>query len=175
MPPTHASVRTRVSRAAVIAAAAGSILLQACATAPGVTPVSAAAADSLRRSSPARVVLVNVWATWCKPCLEEMPALVRLRSEYSRDDLDLIILSADDLSDVDTAVVPFLGKTGVDFQTYVFGGDDQDEFIRTFDTTWSGALPATFLSSRPAGVSRTLVGGRSYEQFKAEVDALLAR
>jgi thiol-disulfide isomerase/thioredoxin len=175
MPFTSAPLRTRVSLAAFFAAAAGAMLLQGCASAPGVTPVSAAGADSLRRSSTARVVLLNVWATWCKPCLEEMPGLVRLRSEYSRDDLDLILLSADDLSDVDTAVAPFLGKAGVDFPTYVFGGGDQDAFIRTFDTTWSGALPATFLSSRPSGASRTLVGERSYEQFKAEIDALLAR
>jgi thiol-disulfide isomerase/thioredoxin len=175
MPSTHASVRTHVSRAAVIAAAAGSVLLQACSTAPGVAPVSAAAADSLRRSSHSRVVVLNVWATWCKPCLDEMPGLVRLRSEYSRDELDLIILSADDLSDVDSAVVPFLEKTGVDFPTYVFGGGDQDDFINALDTAWSGALPATFISSPSTGVARTLVGERTHEQLKSEIDALLER
>jgi thiol-disulfide isomerase/thioredoxin len=175
MPSPHAGARTFSPRAALIAAAAGSVLLQACSTAPGVTPVSAAAADSLRRSSRARVVVLNVWATWCRPCLGEMPGLVRLRSEYSRNDLDLIILSADDLSDVDSAVVPFLEKTGVDFPTYVFGGGDQDDFINALDSTWSGALPATFISSPSTGASRTLVGERTREQFKSEIDALLDR
>jgi thiol-disulfide isomerase/thioredoxin len=171
----HPPGRTAVPLAAVLAAAAGSLLLYSCTAAPGITPVSAAAADSLRRSSHSRVVLLNVWATWCKPCLDEMPGLVRLRSEYSRADLEVILLSADDLSDVDSAVAPFLRKTGVDFPTYVFGGGDQDAFIRALDTTWAGALPATFIASPPSGPSRTFVGGRTYEQLKAEVDARLAR
>jgi thiol-disulfide isomerase/thioredoxin len=169
----HAPGRVTVPAAALLAAAAG--LFSACATAPGVTPVSAAAADSLRSSSRARVVLLNVWATWCKPCIDEMPGLVRLRSDYSRDDLEVILLSADDLSDVDSAVVPFLRKSGVDFPTYVFGGGDQDAFIRALDTSWSGALPATFISSRTAGASGIFVGERSYEQLKNEVDERLSR
>ena len=144
---------------------------------PTVTPVSAAGADSLRRSSGARVVLLNVWATWCRPCMDEMPALVRLRSEYSRADLDIILLSADALSDLDSAVVPFLSNTGVDFPTFIIGEKDQDAVIRALDPGWSGALPATMISGRgPAGGDpRTLVGEHSHEQFKHEIDALLAR
>jgi len=171
----HARGRGAAPARVLIAAVAGSILIHACATAPGVTPVPPSAADSLRRSSAARVVLVNVWATWCKPCKDELPGIVRLRSEYPRADLDVILLSADDLSDVDSAVVPFLRRNGVDFPTYVIGGGDQDAFIRALDTEWSGALPATFLTARASGASRRLVGERTHEQLKTEIDALLAR
>lgn len=158
-----------------LAAAAAALLVQACTAGAGVTPVTAAGADSLRRSSDARVVLVNVWATWCKPCLDEMPGLVRLRSEYPRADLDLVLISADDPADLDTAVVPFLRGSGVDFETWIYAGRDQDALIRGLDSSWSGALPATFLSSPATGASKTLVGERTYEQLKTAVDELLAR
>ena len=172
MPTLHSVARA--PRYAVVAAA-GLALLQACSGGPSIIPVTAAGADSLRRSSTSRVVLLNVWATWCRPCLEEMPALVRLRSEYSRADLDVILLSADDPSDADTAVAPFLAKTGVGFPTYIFGAGDQDAFINALDSSWTGALPATFLSSPSAGTSRTIVGARTYEQFRGDIDALLGR
>lgn len=159
-------------------AVAGALALAGCASRATVEPVTADGVDSLRRASDARVVLLNVWASWCRPCLDEMPGIVRLRGEYSRKDLDVILLSADDLSDLDSAVVPFLDKTGVNFPTYIIhfiGEGDQDAFVRSLDPGWSGALPATLISARGPAGSRTLVGERSYEQLKKEVDVLLAR
>ncbi len=102
-----------------------------------------------------------------------MPGIVKIRKEYSGEDLEVILLSADDLSDLDTAVVPFLAGAGVDFPTYIMGDGDQDALIRTLDPGWSGALPATLLSKRGSGASRTLVGERSYDQLKKEIDGLL--
>jgi thiol-disulfide isomerase/thioredoxin len=163
--------------AALLAAAALFLgaAFHGCAREAPVVPVGAAGIDSLRRSSGARVVLVNVWATWCRPCMDEMPGLVKVRGEYSRDDLEVILLSADDLSDLDSSVVPFLRKTGVDFPTYIIGDKDQDAVIRALDPEWSGALPATMLTVRDAPEPRTLVGERTVEQFREEIDALLAR
>lgn len=146
-----------------------------CASNATVTPLTSAGVDSLRRSSPSRVVLLNVWATWCRPCMDEMPGLVRLRREYPRNDLDVILLSADDLSDLDSAVVPFLSRSGVDFPTYIIGERDQDAFIRTLDTGWSGALPATMIARRGAAESRTIVGERTFDQLRSDIDALLDR
>ena len=164
-----------VTMAALLVAFPVMMTQYGCSTALTVETVTAAGIDSLRHASTARVVLLNVWATWCRPCLDEIPGLVRLWEEYSRDDLDLILLSADDLSDRDSAVVPFLKGTGVSFPTYIIGGGDQDAVIRALDPEWSGALPATILSARGDGASRTLVGEQTYDQFKTEIDALLAR
>lgn len=160
---------------ALAMALAGLTLSGGCSRALTVGRVSASGIDSLRRASQARVVLLNVWATWCRPCLDEMPGIVRLREEYSRDDLEVLLLSADDLSELDSAVVPFLERTGVGFPTWIIAERDQEAVIRAIDPDWSGALPATVLS-RPGGAeSKTLVGERTYEQLKTEIDALLAK
>ncbi len=157
-------------------AVAGVLAFAGCSGRAAVEPVTAIQVDSLLRSSEAKVILLNVWATWCQPCLDEMPAIVKLRAEFNHRDLEVILLSADDLSERDSAVVPFLGRVGVDFPTYIFAqmpGDGQDALIRSLDPEWSGALPATFLTVRGSGTTRTLVGERSYEVLKREVEVLL--
>lgn len=166
------SGRLAVALAVVVA---GSLALAGCSGRATVVPVTASGIDSIRQASESRVVLLNVWATWCKPCLDEMPGIVRLRADYSGDDLVVLLLSADDLSDLDSVVVPFLERTGVGFPTYIIGDRDQDAVIRALDPEWSGALPATILSRRGGGRSETLVGERTYEQLKTAIDALLAR
>src|SRR5204862_7182849 len=58
----------------------------------------------------ARPLLVNFWATWCAPCREEFPDLVKIRSQYSADRLDFALVSLDDVSDIDKAVPHFLSE-----------------------------------------------------------------
>ncbi|MCZ6670720.1 MAG: TlpA disulfide reductase family protein, partial [Acidobacteria bacterium] len=69
------------------------------------------------RAAGGSVTLVNVWATWCKPCLEEMPDLLRLGKEYRDRGMKVILVSGD----FDTqmpAVIEFLERQGVDFPSY---------------------------------------------------------
>jgi thiol-disulfide isomerase/thioredoxin len=95
------------------------------------------------RKPGARAVLVNVWATFCEPCREEMPDLLRLYRARQTRGLRLVLVSADDeggRADVEKA----LASWGVDFPSYLKTGDDND-FINGLDPRWTGALPASFL------------------------------
>ena len=110
------------------------------APAPPLTPVGAGELLARVQQSPAELVLVNVWATWCQPCREEMPILVELGR---RAELELLLVSAD-FEDQMPEARRFLGSVGVDFETYHKRGGDM-AFINALDPGWSGALPATFL------------------------------
>ena len=90
-----------------------------------------------------KVVLLNVWATWCGPCLEEMPEILRFRKDYLGQGVEVILVSGD-WDTESQQVEAFLGELGVDFPTYLKAGDDM-EFIETMSPEWSGALPASFL------------------------------
>jgi len=118
-----------------------------------------------------RVVLVNVWATWCDPCREEFPALVRLQREIPTGDFRLVLVSADFASQR-PQVERFLAGQGVDFPTY-FKGQGDDDFIARMSPAWSGALPATWLYRRDGSVAEFWEGGSSYETFSGKVRALL--
>ena len=89
----------------------------------------------------ARATLVNVWASWCVPCREEFPDLLRLEQAYRDRGLRLMLVS----TDFDSAdATKFLVQQRVVFPTYFKTGDDMS-FINGLNPKWSGALPATFV------------------------------
>jgi thiol-disulfide isomerase/thioredoxin len=146
---------------------------------PAVTPgssgplIRASAADILAavKAPGAEAVLVNVWATWCVPCREEMPELLRLRRAYAARGLRLILVSGDFTSDADQAAA-FLRELGVDFPTYLKEGGDM-EFINALDPKWSGALPVSFIYDGAGQLRHAVYGKGSYQQFEQAIRDVL--
>jgi len=132
-----------------------------------VVPVTAGQVLEAVRGSGERVVLVNVWATWCSPCLEEFPELVKLQRNYAGKGLRVIFVSADFAEEVD-GVYEFLAKQGVDFRTYLKTGNDED-FINALNPGWSGALPATLVFDSGGRLVNFSEGKASYEKFEQMV------
>jgi thiol-disulfide isomerase/thioredoxin len=100
--------------------------------------------EDVRRPG-ASVVVLNVWATWCQPCREEFPDLVRLEREYRARGVRLVLVSAD-FPDALGEAKAFLDEHGVAFPSFIKDGDVPDQaFIDGLDPRWSGALPATIV------------------------------
>ena len=121
------------------------------AAAPKVTEIKEADLKSLLGAGAGRErpLLVNFWATWCVPCREEFPDLVKLRAEYPAERLGFALISLDDPSDIAGAVPEFLASArAAAFPSYLLNADDSDAAINLVDPTWSGELPATFLYDR---------------------------
>ncbi len=119
----------------------------------------------------ASAVLVNVWATWCQPCMEEFPDLLRLRREYLSRGLRLILVSGD----FDTerpGVVRFLTRYRVDFPTFLKEQDDM-AFINGLDPRWSGALPASFLYDSRGRLRRFWEGKADYATLERRLLGVL--
>jgi thiol-disulfide isomerase/thioredoxin len=117
------------------------------------------------------VVLVNIWATWCEPCRQELPDLIRVNRDLKDKNFKLILVSAD-FPDIRPQVVRFLTDSGVDFPTYLKAENDGD-FINGLEPRWSGALPASILFGAD-GVKRDFWEGKAdYETFSRRVSALL--
>jgi thiol-disulfide isomerase/thioredoxin len=122
----------------------------------------------------ARPLLVNFWATWCGPCREEFPDLVKLRGHYSADQLDLALVSLDDISDIGTAVPDFLVESGAaSLPAYLLHAEDDGAAINLVDPTWAGELPATFLYDRTGRVVFTHKGRIKPAELQAAIDKAL--
>ena len=122
----------------------------------------------------ARPLLVNFWATWCGPCREEFPDLVKLRGHYAADKLDLALVSLDDISDIGTAVPDFLVESGASsLPAYLLHAEDDGAAINLVDPTWAGELPATFLYDRTGRVVFTHKGRIKPAELQAAIDKAL--
>jgi thiol-disulfide isomerase/thioredoxin len=88
--------------------------------------------------------LVNVWATWCGPCVIEMPELVNINRMYRGRPFEMITISSDTLNKKDD-VLKFLKDKQVSCRNYQFSGDDKTELGETVDKNWEGGIPYTVI------------------------------
>ena len=120
-----------------------------------------------------RVVLVNFWATWCVPCREEFPDLVKLEKTYRGRGLSVLGVSTDLAKDM-PAVEKFLASAKPEFANYrkKSGGDDQ-VFIEAVDPKWGGELPFSVVYGPDGKKAKVLSGKQSYQSFEKAVAGLL--
>lgn len=114
-----------------------------------------------------KAVLVNVWATWCAPCIEEFPYIVDLKQKYE-DKLHVIFISADFPSQREKAL-EFLKEQSVDWTTYFKTGKDQP-FIEAISNDWSGALPFTKILDKEGNLVTSWEQGAEYEKFERHIE-----
>lgn len=117
-------------------------------------------------------LLVNFWATWCDPCREEFPDLVKLDSEY-KDRIDFITISLDELSEIDRDVPKFLVEMKAGMPAYLLKAQDDDAAIAFVSKDWSGALPLTILYSANGKQIYYRQGKVKIDTVRAEIEKLL--
>jgi thiol-disulfide isomerase/thioredoxin len=127
----------------------------------------------------ARAILMNMWATWCDPCREELPDLLRYYRDHRADGLRLVMVSADEVErqaevrDVLRAAARAAGFRA-DFDAILFlKTDDDTAFVNGVDRRWSGALPATFLYSPGLDRIQSWFSPVTYGELERRVDGLL--
>ncbi len=143
---------------------------------PKVTEIDEAALKSLLGAGAGRVrpLLVNFWATWCVPCREEFPDLVKIREQYGESRLDFILVSLDDPSDIEKAVPEFLSEQRANnLPSYLLHAADESVAINFVDPDWSGELPATFLYDRTGNVVFKHKGRIKPAELRVALDAAL--
>jgi len=92
-----------------------------------------------------KLYLVNFWATWCKPCVAELPGFMEVNKTYRNNPhFKMILVSMDMAKDLNTAVKTFITKNNITPDVYLLDDNKRmNEWIPTIDTNWSGAIPAT--------------------------------
>lgn len=136
-----------------------------------VVPAEPAAVLAHARDGAAAVTVVNVWATWCGPCREELPALLAAVRRH-HPDARLLLYSAD-FDDQAPQVREFLAEQGVRDTVYLKTGDDA-AFIQTLHPDWSGALPATLVFDRAGRLREFWEGQADSARFERAIRAALA-
>jgi peroxiredoxin len=122
-----------------------------------------------------KVVLLNVWATWCAPCLEEMPSMQRLYQEMAGRDFEILAVSVDDAVDgavPKQALEKFAADLGVTFPILHSPPGSPGDIQRLFQTT---GVPESFLIGRDGVIYRRISGPTTWDspQYREQILRLL--
>jgi thiol-disulfide isomerase/thioredoxin len=140
-----------------------------------VSPIGFEQLKGLLNESRQRPLLINFWATWCDPCREEFPDLVKIDTEYRPKTLDFVTVSLDDATDIKTTVPQFLDSMKATMPAYLLKDSDPEPAINLLDPHWQGNLPATFLFNAQGEVVFKHVGRVDAKELRAAIDKLVAR
>jgi len=119
-------------------------------------------------------LLVNFWATWCDPCREEFPDLVKLGAEF-KGKIDFITVSLDDLADISGAVPKFLAEQKAEMPAFLLKVEDEGAVISAIAKDWSGGLPFTILYNEKGEIAYFKQGKVKTADVKAEIEKLLPK
>ncbi|WKL48729.1 TlpA family protein disulfide reductase [Flavobacterium pectinovorum] len=114
--------------------------------------------------------VVNFWATWCAPCIKELPDFEKLGAEYKAEKLTVLLVSVDFKSKLTSAVVPFVKRKNLKNQVFLLNESNPQEYIDRIDPSWSGSIPATLFIK---GDKRKFIESElTYEQLLTEYKKL---
>jgi thiol-disulfide isomerase/thioredoxin len=101
----------------------------------GIKPLFEPANDTL--------YIINFWATWCKPCVQELPYFERIGKEYEDRQLKVVLVSLDFRPQIEGQLIPFMIKNKLRSEVLVLHDPDANAWIEQVDPAWTGAIPAT--------------------------------
>lgn len=138
-----------------------------------VEEIDRAKLEKLIKNRKGKVLLLNIWASWCPPCKKEFPDLVKLAEKYKNSKVEIVGLSVDDKSDLNSEVIPFLQKNNVNFKIYIQNFKSVEELI-SFFPKWEGAIPLTLIFDKNGREKKFIIGMRDFNFFDKAIQEVLA-
>jgi thiol-disulfide isomerase/thioredoxin len=89
--------------------------------------------------------VVNFWATWCVPCVKELPNFEKLQAKYKDKNVKVILVSLDMSKQVESRLLPFIKAKALKSRVVYLNDPDANAWIAKVDPSWSGAIPATVI------------------------------
>jgi thiol-disulfide isomerase/thioredoxin len=140
-----------------------------------VEPINTDALKTLLTQQRQRPLLVNFWATFCDPCRDEFPDLVKIDKAYRPQSLEFVTVSLDDVSDIKTSVPEFLGSMKATMPAYLLDVSDPEDAINAVDPKWRGDLPATYLYNEKGEIVYKHIGRVDAAELRAEIQKLVKK
>lgn len=121
------------------------------------------------------ILVVNFWATWCGPCVAELPHFVAVSKLNPDSRVRFVGLSLDMANQVDSTVIPFLAKKEIPYANFLLDADDADIFIGSVSADWTGAIPATIIYDRNGNKISEHLTEMTEEELAKAIEAAKAK
>lgn len=117
--------------------------------------------------------VINFWATWCKPCIQELPYFEELENNYKGKKVKVILVSLDFKTNLEDKVIPFVEKREIKSDVILLDDLDYNSWIDQVSTDWSGAIPATLFLNPEKGISTFREGEFDRESLNKQISQYL--
>ena len=119
------------------------------------------------------LLIVNFWATWCKPCVEELPYFEQIQKEFLAQKVKVILVSQDDPEQLDSRVNAFIRKKKLQSEVWLMTESNPNTWIDAVDVNWTGAIPATLIVKPNGSYAGFHEKSLNYEELKSLIHPLL--
>ena len=121
------------------------LLLPFAALAQQVEVVKFSYLDSLMKNNSDTTYVINFWATWCRPCVQELPSFEALTAKAINKKVKVILVSMDFKSQLNLRLIPFVKEKRLKSRVVLLNEPDYNSWIDKVDKSWSGGIPATLV------------------------------
>ena len=118
-------------------------------------------------------LVVHFWATWCRPCIEELPNYEKLSLEFAKKKVRFLMVSMDFPKDLKGKVEPFMVKNSINSEVVLLDEPDYNAWIDEIDKEWSGTIPATLIVNLTMRKRIFFEGQANMEKFMEELKAMI--
>jgi thiol-disulfide isomerase/thioredoxin len=118
------------------------------------------------------IKVINFWATWCAPCIKELPYFESLKEKYPDDQLDVLLVSLD-FAEHTERVNKFLDQKNISTKVWLLDESDANSYIDKIDNRWSGAIPMTLLIHPATGKRIFIEKELTNDELEQHINSLL--
>src|SRR5829696_859461 len=142
---------------------------------PVVSAIDTDALKGLLTQQREQPLLVNFWATFCDPCRDEFPDLVKIDKDYRPRSLEFVTVSLDDMSEIQNEVPKFLDSMRATMPAYLLNVSDPEPAINFIDRRWQGDLPATYLYNEKGEIVYKHIGRVNAAELREAIDKVVKK
>ncbi len=95
-----------------------------------------------------KTYVVNFWATWCAPCVKELPYFEKINKQYKDKNVEVLLVSLDFPKKVQSKLIPFINDKKIESKVVLLDDKNEQFWIGDISEKWSGALPATLIYNK---------------------------
>lgn len=121
------------------------------------------------------VYVLNFWATWCRPCVEELPSFDTLARAFEKRPVKIVLVSNDFLDEINTKLKPFIRKRKPKPEVQLITETDASAWLELVDKDWSGAIPVTLLYHGKTGKRHFIMAETRFAELERLTNDLLAK
>ena len=128
--------------------------------------------EQIMNSEKENLLVVNFWATWCKPCVKELPSFEEAHKNFKDKKVRLLLVSLDYPNELKKTLIPFLAKHNITAEVVLLDAPNPNKWLDKISPDWSGTIPATLII-KPNGDRKFFEKEFSYEELSTTINEQL--